>query len=205
VVSAADRTVRPAAPGALLSVVGARVSAAHCGDQACPILGIPTDTESQIQVPYGASGSTVDLALDTAAGRVRVGLPMQPVSPAIFVGLDGAAMVYDADTELPLDARNHARSGGRIQVFATGLGRVRPDWPAGVATPLNDPPAVVAPVGAYLNGVPVRVTRAMLAPGYTGFYLVEVQLPVIANFGSAELHLSMSGQVSNSVQIIVEP
>ena len=205
VVSAADRTVRAAAPGALLSVVGARVNAARCGDQACPVLGIPTDTESQIQVPYGASGATVDLALETATGQVRIGLPMQPASPAIFVGLDGAAMVYDAQTDLPLDARRHAHSGGRIQVFASGLGRVRPDWPAGVATPLTDAPAVVAPVGAYLNGVPVRVTQATLAPGYVGFYLVEVQLPAISNFGSAELHLSVSGQVSNSVQIVVEP
>jgi uncharacterized protein (TIGR03437 family) len=205
IVSAADLGVRPAAPGSLLSVVGARVSAASGGNLNYPVLGKPSDDESQIQVPFGALGPTVSLALDTATGRVTVGLAVQPVSPAIFVGLDGAPMIYDADTDLPLDASNHARSGGRIQIFATGLGKVLPDWPAGLATPLRDAPVVVAPVRAYLDSVPLQVTRAILAPGYIGFYLVEVQLPVIANIGSSQIYLAADGRESNRVQIVIEP
>jgi uncharacterized protein (TIGR03437 family) len=148
----------------------------------------------------------VSLALDTSTGPVRVELQMQPVSPAIFVGPDGAPMLYDADSGLPLDGRNLARSGGRIQIFATGLGRVQPDWPAGMPTPLQGAPhAVTAPVKAFLDGVSVPVTRAALAPGYIGFYLIEVQLPVIANFGGAQLHISADGQESNHVQLVIEP
>jgi uncharacterized protein (TIGR03437 family) len=48
------------------------------------------------------------------------------------------------------------------------------------------------------------VTRAALAPGYIGFYLIEVQLPAIANFGSAQLHISADGQDSNHVQLLID-
>lgn len=206
VVNAFDFSTRPAAPGSLLSVVGAHVNTARGGDLEYPVLGMPSDAESQIQVPYGASGPAVSLALNTNAGVVRVDLQVQPVSPAIFVAPDGAAMLYDADSGLPLDGRNPARSGGRVQIFATGLGKVQPDWPAGVPTPLQGVPhAVTAPVKALLDGVAVPVTRAELAPGYVGFYLVEVQLPVIANFGGAQLYITADGQESNPVQIVIEP
>jgi uncharacterized protein (TIGR03437 family) len=206
VVNAFDFSTRPAAPGSLLSVVGAHVNAARGGDLDYPVLGVPSDGESQIQVPYGASGPAVSLALDTTAGMVRVDLQVQPVSPAIFVGPDGAPMLYDADSGLPLDGRDPARTGGRVQIFATGLGRVQPDWPAGMPTPLQDEPhAVTAPVKAFLDGVSVPVTRAALAPGYIGFYLIEVQLPAIANFGGAQLYITADGQESNHVQIVIEP
>jgi len=51
----------------------------------------------------------------------------------------------------------------------------------------------------------VDVTQAVLAPGYVGFYLVEVQLPKIVNAGPAELVLEAEGQQSNHVRLYVEP
>ena len=206
VVNAFDFSTRPAAPGSLLSVVGAHVTSARAGDLDYPVLGVPSDGESQIQVPYGASGPAVSLSLGTNTGIVRVDLQVQPVSPAIFVDTDGAPMLYDADSGLPLDGRNPARSGARVQIFAGGLGKVQPDWPAGVPTPLSGAPhAVTAQVKAFLDGVSIPVTRALLAPSYIGFYLVEVQLPAIANFGGAELYITADGQQSNPVQIVIEP
>jgi uncharacterized protein (TIGR03437 family) len=114
-------------------------------------------------------------------------------------------MLYDADTGLPLDARNTAHSNGRIQILATGLGRVRPDWPTNLPAPHQNPPAVAASVKIYLDGSPLQVTRATLAPDFIGFYLIEAQLPPIANLGTSELYISADGQESNRVQIVVEP
>ncbi len=206
VVNAFDFSARAAAPGSLLSVVGARVNSAKGGGLDYPVLGEPSDGESQIQVPYQASGPAVSLALDTASGLVHVDLQMQPVSPAIFVGPDGAPMLFDADSGLPLDARNPAHAGGRVQIFATGLGQVKPEWPAGAPTPLEGQPhAVTAQVKASLDGISIPVTQAALAPGYIGFYLVEVQLPPVANFGGAELAITADGHESNPVQVIIEP
>jgi uncharacterized protein (TIGR03437 family) len=204
-INTADSSTRPAAPGSLLRVVGAYVNAAHAAGLAYPVLGIPSDAESQIQVPYGATGPSVSLALETKTGPVTLPLRVQPVSPTIFVGPDGLPMLYDADSGMPLDARNPAHSNGRIQIFATGLGKLRRDWPAGMPAPLEDPPAVASEVKAFLNGAPLQVTRATLAPGYVGFYLVEAQLPVITNIGASELFLSVDGQESNRTLVLIEP
>jgi uncharacterized protein (TIGR03437 family) len=113
--------------------------------------------------------------------------------------------LFDADTDLPLDGRNTAHSNGRVKILATGLGRVQPNWPTGMQAPLEDPPAVVAPIKVFLDGTPLQVTSATLAPGYIGFYLVEAQLPAVTNAGTAELHLNADGQESNHVQVVIEP
>jgi uncharacterized protein (TIGR03437 family) len=114
-------------------------------------------------------------------------------------------MLLDADSGLMLEAGAPVRSGARLQLLTTGLGRVRPDWPTGVPGPLENPPAVAAGVRAYLDRAPVVVTRAILAPGYIGFYLVEIQLPAIVNAGPAELYVTADGLESNRVQLVLEP
>jgi uncharacterized protein (TIGR03437 family) len=204
IVSAADFSVRPAAPGSLLSVEGGHVSSARGANLNYPVLAA-SDTESQIQVPFEAVGPSVALALQTLAGDVTLGLAVQPVSPAILLALDGAPVLYDADTQTPLDARNGAHSNGRLLIVATGLGRVQPSWPTGVPAPIQDPPVVAANVKVFLDGAPLQVNSATLAPGYVGFYQVEAQLPAIANLGTSELHISVDGQESNRVQLNIEP
>jgi len=204
VVNAADYSTRPAAPGSLLSVLGVRVNGARGADLSYPVLAAG-DGESQIQVPFEAVGPNVSLELDTAAGSRTLGLAVQPVSPAILVARDGTPALFDADTGLPLDGSNAAHSNGRVQIMATGLGKVSPNWPAGTPAPLTDPPAVETPVKAFLDGTPLQVTRATLAGGYVGFYVVEVQLPLITNMGSHSLYISADGQESNRVQLVLEP
>ncbi len=204
VVSAADFSARPAAPGSLVSVLGVPVRAARAGNLEFPILA-SSASGTQIQVPFEVNGPSVGLALDVATGRVSVGLAVQAASPAIFVDRDGAPILLDADTGLMLDAANTARSSARIQVLATGLGRVKPEWPTGLAAPLENPPLVAAAVKAYLDRAPVEVTRATLAPGYVGLYLVELQLPALVDEGPAELYITTDGQESNRVRLYLEP
>jgi uncharacterized protein (TIGR03437 family) len=204
IVNTADLSERPAAPGSLVSVIGGRVDSAKGGGRDYPVLAA-SDSESQLQVPFDAAGPNVSLALQTNAGLVTLGLPVRPVSPAIIVGRDGVPLLLDADSGMPLDARNTAHSNGRIQILATGLGKVRPDWPTGLAAPLENPPVVTTDVRVYLDGAPLPVTRATLAPGYIGFYLIEAQLPAIANLGTSELYISAGGQESNRVQMVLEP
>ncbi len=204
VVSAADYSSRAAAPGALLSVLGTKVESAHSATQVVPILAA-SDTASQIQVPFEAKGPNVSIALEAASGRYTVGLPLQNVSPAIFVDPEGTPLIMDAETGILLDANKPARANTRVQVLATGFGRVQPDWPTGLAAPLADPPRVMATVRANLDGIPLEVTQATLAPGYVGFYLIEIQLPQIVNVGPAELVLEAEGQQSNRVRLYVQP
>ena len=204
VVSAADRVSRAAAPGSLLSVIGARVQSARIGDQNAPVLAA-SDIESQIQVPFNTPGANVQLATQTAQGARQVGLTVLPTSPSIFVDPDGVALVMNAETGLVLDPAAPARSGARLQILATGLGQVTPEWPTGLAAPVENAPKVVAPIRAFLDREPLEVTRATLAPGYIGMYLVEVRLPAIVNRGTAEFYIQAQDQPSNRIRIYLEP
>jgi uncharacterized protein (TIGR03437 family) len=204
IVNAADYSNRAAAPGSLLSVIGTPVNSVRGDNLDYPVL-LVLDNASQIQVPFEAVGPNVVLTLQTPSGTQFRGLAVQSVSPAILTGSDGVPVVADADSGLAIDGRNPAHSNGRIQIMAAGLGKVRPEWPAGVAAPAVNPPAVVANVQAYLDGKPLQVTAATLAPQFIGFYIVEIQLPPVTNAGPAELHITADGQESNRVQIVIEP
>ncbi len=203
VVNAADLSQRAAAPGSLLSVLGGKVRSARAADLAFPVLAAATGA-SQIQVPFEASGSRISLSLEMTGGRASIGLSLKNVSPAILVDRDGAPMLLDGETGLMLDAGNTAKSRARIQILLTGLGKVKPSWPTGVAAPLDNPPSVAVPVQVMLDGSPVEVTRATLAPGYVGLYIVEIQLPALVNSGPAEFYVAADGQESNHVRMYLE-
>jgi uncharacterized protein (TIGR03437 family) len=88
----------------------------------------------------------------------------------------------------------------------SGLGRVTPNWPVGMSGPMGESaPAVVAPVKAYLDGSAIEVVKATLAPGYIGYYLVEVRLPDVVNSGGAELFLEAGNSLTNKVRLYIEP
>jgi uncharacterized protein (TIGR03437 family) len=164
-----------------------------------------SDTESQIQIPFDARGTTLPLSYTASGNRVIAPLTLAPASPGILVSPDGTPWLIDAATATLLDASNPAHSHARIQVLATGLGRVTPDWPAGAPPPENNPPKVAATVSAHLNRAPVDVTRAVLAPGLPGFYLVEIELPSLVNYGPAELSIEVGGHASDPVRLYIEP
>ena len=206
VVSAADLITRAAAPGSLITVLGAQIDSARSGQLTMPVLASTAD-QSQLQVPFEARGTSVTIAAATRSnGPLTLGpLMLAAAAPAIFVDRDGAPMALDADSGVMLDAVTPAHSGARIQILATGLGRVTPEWPTGVAAPLDNAPSVAGAVHAYLDRVPIEVTRATLAPGYVGFYLIEVSVPKLVNYGPAELYVDVDGAASNRVQVYIEP
>ncbi len=203
-VNAADYSRRAAAPGSLLSLLGAKIDSAKAGSAPAPVLDA-ADSGSQIQVPFEASGDTLTLNLAQGSRQLTRSIALAPVSPVIFTGPDGSPLLLDADSGFLIDSGNPAHSGSHIQILATGLGRVTPDWPAGLPAPIQDPPKVMAEATAYLDRQPVTVVRAALAPGYVGFYLVEVELPKIVNSGPAELYIEAGGHASNPVRISIEP
>ncbi|MEZ5401231.1 MAG: hypothetical protein R2729_16290 [Bryobacteraceae bacterium] len=201
VVNAADRMARAAAPGTLLSVLGAMVATARAGTLEAPVLAA-SGGESQIQVPFEATGSELKLQLGRpAGGALSLALPLRAVAPAIFIDPDGIPMIVDADRGVLLDASTPARAGARIQILATGLGRVSPEWPTGLAAPADSPPSVVAPIRVLVDRIPVKVEKATLAPGYVGFYVVEVVLPDVVNVGPAEIVLEAGGERSSSATL----
>lgn len=202
--SAADYSVRAAAPGSVLTVYGSTVRTAVAGGVDVPVLA-SGESRSEIQIPFNARGPALSLVVNAGDTTLRFGLPIESVAPAIFIDRDGTPMILSGETGALLDASSPARAGGTIQVLSSGLGQVSPEWPAGVKAPADNPPSVAGRVHAFLDGQEAGVTRAVLAPGYVGLYLVELQLPSIVNAGAAELMISIEGKESNRVRIYVEP
>ncbi len=194
-VNAADLSSRAAAPGGLVSAVGMAVNSVTGGGRQFPVLG-----QSQIQVPFETEPAQLQVEVNRS---VRVGLTVKAVSPAVFVDRDGAPLLLDADTGMMLDGAQPAMARSSLQLLATGLGRVTPDWPSGVPAPSANVPAVAAAVKAFLNGTEVEVVKATLAPGYVGMYLVEIRLPAILDAGVADLYLAAAGETSNHVRVPV--
>ena len=201
VLTAADEPARAAAPGGLLHVQASGLAQVKSETGELAVIST-TQAAAVVQVPFEASGSTLALTVRSSLGESRMSLPLHAVAPAILVDGDGLPVVVDAASGLTLDARNMARSGERIQVFASGLGKVNPEWQAGVPAP-EDPPVVVARVEAKLNGIPVEVSRATLVPGYVGLYLVEFDVPALVNAGAADFSLQVNGEESNHVKLLL--
>jgi uncharacterized protein (TIGR03437 family) len=129
---------------------------------------------------------------------------LKPAAPAVLVDHDGSPFVLDADSGTPIDALHPARPGGRLQILAAGLGRVDPEWPTGLAAPIQDPPRVVAPVRVLLDGQGLEQTQATLAPGYVGYYLIEARVPDFLDAGAGERWIEVGGNASNRVRVYVD-
>jgi uncharacterized protein (TIGR03437 family) len=203
IVNGADLSDRAAAPGSLISVLGANVKQARTGVTAYKVLSF-SDQNSQLQVPFEITPGNLQLVLEGDGGRWVAPLNVKDAAPAVFVDADGAPMIQDAESGLVIDAGTPVRAGTVIQVLATGLGRVTPEWPTGMPAPVDSPPTVRAAVTAFLDGKPIQVTRATLAPTFVGYYLVELQIPLIVNRGANELRIVVNGEESNRVKLYLE-
>lgn len=202
VANGADLSDRAAAPGSLISVIGAKVDAGRSGGANWPVLAVSART-SQLQVPFETAAGALTLAIQTAGGTFSVPVQVKEASPAIFVDADGAPLLLDPASGLVLDPKAPVAPAASVQILVTGLGRVNPDWPTGIPAPSDTPPAVRGSVTAYLDGAPVEVTRATLAPGYVGYYVVELTIPAGTTRGMRELRIVMNGEESNPVKMFV--
>ena len=200
----ADMSERAAAPGSLVAVQGADVRSGQLAGRPWAVVG-SSERSSQLQVPFESAAGTYQVQLDGPAGHWTAPLTVKAASPAIFVDSDGSPLLLDAASGLVLDTTAGIHASSTVQLLATGLGQVTPEWPTGVPAPYDAPPVVRGTITAFLDGTPVEVTRATLAPGYVGYYIVELRIPAIINRGASELRLLMNGEESNRVRLYLEP
>ncbi|MDX2268877.1 MAG: hypothetical protein NW208_12275 [Bryobacter sp.] len=202
VVSAADLQTVRAAPGSLVTILGARVSALEAGDRSFPVLNADGE-ETQLQVPFDAAFGEVTLRPSASASAWTLRLPVAETAPAIFVDREGAPLLVNPESGELLDPREPLRAGDTVQILLTGLGQVEPRWPTGEPAPLDNPPRVVAPVRVWLNGLTLEVLRAELAGGYVGFYSVVAKLPAVLDAGVVPLAVEAGGRMSNTILVPV--
>jgi uncharacterized protein (TIGR03437 family) len=203
VLQAADFSDQDAAPGALLTLAGSSATRVAAGPLDAALLS-STPNESQFQLPFDLPGDSVRLAVLRDGPALSFPFKLKETSPSILMDREGTPFVLDADSGVAIDAMNPLRGGMTIQILATGLGRVTPDWPAGLPAPQDNTPKVVAKVRILLDGSALEDVEARLAPGYVGFYLIEARLPAMLDAGPAELRVEAGGNPSGPVRVYVE-
>ncbi len=202
VVHAADFSQGEAAPGALLTLAGIRVS--HIAAGGLEVTALPAGGgESQFQLPYELPSDSIRLEVSAVGQAMAFPLRLKETAPAVLMDREGTPFVLDAESGVAIDAMNPLLGGMKIQILATGLGRVTPDWPAGVPAPDTDTPRVVAKVSVKIDGIELGDVEAKLAPGYTGFYLIEGRLPAMMDAGAGELRVEAGGNQSGPVRVYI--
>ena len=190
------------APGALVRVTGAALSAApyvangvpwplhqaeSClclGDRPVP-LGMLSPEAITAQVPWDVEPGELDAVF------FRAGVPSMPVktkvvkyAPGLFPGT-----AVRAGTACVASQENGVRPGETLELYGTGLG---PGTPS-LATPR-----------VYLNGVEAEVLSSGLVPASVGVNQVDVRVsPLTPHSNTAGVHLVVEDVFSNAIPLSV--
>jgi uncharacterized protein (TIGR03437 family) len=159
-----------------------------------------------VQIPFELAGLATATVQATVGAQTSVSrsIALDNFAPGIFTanrqGTGAAAAVHE-DNVTPVTAQNPARPGEVIVIYATGLGAVTPPLATGARSTGN--PTVFTPI-VNIDGIPGVLVFSGAAPGYTGLYQINVQIPASTRSASdIPVVLSIGGKQSNSVTIAV--
>lgn len=166
------------------------------GDIPAPLYYL-SDSQLNVQLPVElASGREYQaLAALNGAWSVPVTVFTEPATPGVVVYSDSGVIAQHADYSL-VNAASPARPAEYIRVYLVGMGSTNPV----VATGLPAPPQlhrVVKQPDVTLDGAPVTVSYAGLAPGWVGLYQIDFQVPASAQTGNLKLTITQNGVLAN--------
>ncbi len=188
-----------------------------------PLVSVSPE-QIRAQLPYILSGTESSLYVRSESGNGTVittnavAIQTIPAAPGIFAlsgsePRSGMLLHAGADTNAagaPVTSDDPAKPGEALTIWATGLGAINSsDFGKAVEAgqPYSGPDSETqVPVEAYLNGQPIPVLHAGLAPGAVGIYEVQVLLPASFSPGtSGSLLISQAGMGSNVVTFPLAP
>lgn len=227
VIGSAGLTLDPAlentavSPGGLVSIFGNGLATetlnaetsplpTNLGGASVTVNGIPaallfvSPTRINLQIPFETTGETAEIIATTPAGTSSVAVDVDQAQPGIFfdptTGLGALVNIETGVTlwEQPLPA------GATAAVFCAGLGAVEPTVATGQPAPLNPRAETVLTVEAEIDGRSANVLFSGLAPGYSGLYQVNIELPRDLDTGRYMLVIRAAGFASNEVFVDIE-
>jgi uncharacterized protein (TIGR03437 family) len=175
----------PIAPGSLAAILGTNLSGARLMLNGAALVELAaTDTEIDFYLPPGVTQGTASLTVIAPSGTQSAATAnIVPLAPGIFPGgvrRAGGGAIHAGDT---------------IEIYCTGLG------PTEAAGALQT--TVVTPT-VFVGALPLQPVFSGLAPGFTGLYQVDVQLPASVPSGLQSIVLSADNAHSNSIGITVQ-
>jgi uncharacterized protein (TIGR03437 family) len=154
------------------------------GSQA-PLYAVAPGQISALVPQRTALGPARVVVVNGANRSNEVEVRVAATAPGVFtvppVGI-GPGAVLKTDFSL-VTARNPARRGETVLIYAAGLGAVTPAVADGTAAGANPLSTVNAPVNVYIGGARAEVSFKGLAPGFAGLYQLNVRIPMNAPGG----------------------
>lgn len=136
--------------------------------------------QTPFSVPCGPASVTVTSKGNTTAA---VGVEVRPWNPGVFAVTHATGIVVDRAAP--------ATGGETIVIWATGLGVAKSFDHTGVPAPANGLFELKDTVSAVLDGQPLAVRWAGLAPGFIGLQVVIAEMPPVPG-GKVNLPLTLS-------------
>lgn len=211
------------APGELVSLFGAGLAAGTASAASLPlptqlsdvhvtVNGIPaplvytSPQQLNAQIPFETQTGTAQVQVTSGAGTSMVTATVAATAPGIFTlnqqGTGAGAILHGLTYQLVNDS-NPAAAGEIISIYCTGLGALNPPAPTGDAPPAP-PSQTVAPVQISIAGMMAPDLYAGVAPGFTGLYQVNAQLPMATPSGAQPVQIIQNGVASNPVTVAVK-
>jgi uncharacterized protein (TIGR03437 family) len=167
------------------TLAGARVL---LNGTALPLL-YASDTQINFFVPPSTALGRAALTVNTPAGaQAAAAVNLAAVQPGIFSGA-----ILKAGTAASA-VTSAVSAGDYIEIYCTGLGQTQA---SGAVQRTVLTPAV------FIGATPVQPVFSGLAPGYTGLYQVDVQVPKGLAAGAQPVIVELNLQHSNAVNILL--
>jgi hypothetical protein len=212
----------PLAPGTLIQINGANLATSAAtpadiplptavngtsvliGAYSAPLRSLSDGTlGAQMPVELAANNQYPVVAIVNGAISTPDFVTAAANTPGIQAAADGHATAQHAD-QSAVTAGAPAAPGEVVSIFLSGLGATDPAVASGAPGPAVEPLArITTPATVTLNGNPMAVAYAGLAPGQVGIYRIDFTVPLDTPAGDLPLSVSQNGLNSNTVLLTV--
>ncbi len=153
-----------------------------------------------IQIPYSITSGTAKIQVQGPSGSTgSLSIDVLPSAAGLFTSqTNGRGPVLAVNQDGTVNsASNPAPAGSYVALYATGLGAVTPAVTEGVLAPTQPLSQVNSPVTVVIAGLSAPVAFAGLAPGFTGLYQINVQVPSTTPSGLVRVFIVMPNGYSS--------
>lgn len=163
-----------------------------------------------VQVPWelqGQSSALIKVTIEDTQGPLYT-LPLTTFSPAFFEYTEsGTARRLLAALDVPnrvISSANPAQPGQIVQLYANGLGPVDHPPATGEPVPLSPFARTLTEPTVTIAGQDATVNFSGLAPGFSGLYQVNVEVPAGTPSGVQQVVLKINGVASPAANLPVK-
>jgi uncharacterized protein (TIGR03437 family) len=173
-------------------------------------LSFASPTQLNIQIPVDAAPGSAQVTVTVQGkGSASATVTLASYSPAIFTFTPTGStqtlgeFLHGKDSSF-VTAQSPALPGEALILQAAGLGPTNPSVPTGVAAPGSPSPATTTVQPTVSVGCQqATVSFSGLTPGIVSLYQVNFTIPASAPGGNLPVTLTIGGQTSNSVTLVV--